>query len=81
MRRLSAALRRHGLRVFPLRDLGFKVIQAFLKSGFPIFTIIREPYWVENTHRCWAVIYGFGWRPRRIHIVGAPAHPDSPNGN
>ena len=73
-RRLSTALCRHGLRVFRLRDLDFDAIQEFLKAGFPLLTIIRQPHWEENTHH-WAVIYGFGWRPRRIHIVGRTGTP------
>jgi hypothetical protein len=68
-RNLYAALRRHGLRVFPLRDLDFEAITTFLKSGYPIFTTIREPHWKKETHH-WAVIYGFGWRPRRMYFVG-----------
>ena len=68
-RKLAAALRRHDLRVFPLRDLDFEAITAFLESGFPLLTTIRDPEWEKNTHH-WVVIYGFGWRPRRMHFVG-----------
>jgi len=68
-RKLSAALRRHDLRVFPLRDLDFEAITAFLESGFPLLTTIRDPRWEKDKHH-WVVIYGFGWRPRRIHFVG-----------
>ena len=68
-RKLAAALRRHDLRVFPLRDLDFEAITAFLESGFPILTTIREPHWEKDKHH-WVAIYGFGWRPRRIHFVG-----------
>lgn len=73
-RKLAAALRHHDLRIFPLRDLDFKAITAFLESGFPILTTIREPHWEKDQHH-WAVIYGFGWRPRRMHFVGRVGVP------
>lgn len=73
-RKLSAVLRRHDLRVFHLRDLDFEALTAFLESGFPILTTIREQHWDDNLHH-WAVIYGFGSKPRRMHIVGRTGAP------
>jgi hypothetical protein len=73
-RRLATALRKHGLRVYGLGDLDFDAITSFLESGFPILTAIRERDWVENVHH-WVVIYGAGWNPRRMHIVGRTGAP------
>ena len=73
-RRLSAALRKNGLRVYRLGDLDFDAITAFVEGGFPILTTIRERHWAENLHH-WAVIYGVGSKPRRMHIVGRSGAP------
>ena len=73
-RKLAAALRRHDLRVFRLRDLDFEALTVYLQSGFPVLTTIREPHWEKDTHH-WAVIYGFGWKPRRMHFVGRTGTP------
>ncbi len=73
-RRLATAFRRHGLRVYRLGDLDFDAITSFLESGFPILTTIRERDSEENLHH-WAVIYGVGWKPRRMHIVGRTGAP------
>ena len=73
-RRLVTALRKNGLRVYRLGDLDFDAIKAFLESGFPILTTIREQHWDENLHH-WSVIYGFGTKPRRMHIVGRTGAP------
>lgn len=73
-RRLSAALRKNGLRVYRLGDLDFDAITAFVEGGFPILTTIRERHWAENLHH-WAVIYGIGSRPRRMHVIGRTGAP------
>lgn len=73
-RRLSAALRKHGLRVYCLGDLDFDAIKAFLEGGFPIITTIRERDWEENVHH-WSVIYGVGSKPRRMHVIGRTGAP------
>jgi len=73
-RRLVTALRKHGLRVHRLGDLDFDAIKAFIKSGFPILTTIRERHWEDNLHH-WSVIYGFGTKPRRMHVIGRTCAP------
>lgn len=73
-RRLVTALRKNGLRIHRLGDLDFDAIKSFLESGFPILTTIRERHWEDNLHH-WAVIYGFGSKPRRMHIVGRSGAP------
>lgn len=73
-RRLVIALRKNGLRVYRLGDLDFDAITAFLAGGFPIITTIRERDWEENVHH-WCVLYGFGTKPRRMHVIGRTGAP------
>ena len=73
-RHLVTALRKNGLRVYRLGDLDFDAITAFLESGFPILTTIRKRDWAENLHH-WVVIYGFGSKPRRMHVIGRTDAP------
>ena len=73
-RRLAAALRGRDLRVVQLRDLDFAALRLLLKSGFPVLTTVREWHWQEHTHH-WVVIYGYGWKPNRIHLIGRTGAP------
>ena len=71
---LSAALRRYQLCVVRLREVDFATIRMFLKSGLPVLTTIRELHWEEDMHH-WVAIFGYGWKPRRIHYIGRTRAP------
>lgn len=65
--RLSAALRKHSVRVSTRPKMDFDAIKTSIEGGSPVLVSI-DVGCEEHLH--WVVIYGIGWNPRRIFISG-----------
>jgi hypothetical protein len=64
--RLVKALRASGIRVGERRNLTFDWMASFVKKGMPIITAVRRDSGISH----WIVVYGVGYRPRRLFIAG-----------
>jgi hypothetical protein len=63
--KLVKALRRNGVRVSVRSDLNYAGIRAAIEAGFPVVaTVAYEDSYADH----WIVIYGVGWRPRRVFL-------------
>lgn len=65
--RLSAALRKHGLRISTRAKMDFDAIKTSIEAGSPVLVSI-DMGWDDALH--WVVIYGISWKPRRIFVSG-----------
>ena len=63
--KLVRALRRNGVGVSVRADLNYRSIRASIEAGFPVITTIGYQQ-AEAEH--WVVVYGAGWRPRRVFV-------------
>ena len=68
--RLVKALRSHGIGVSIRTDLDYASIRAAIESGFPIIAGTGVEMFDDGDH--WTVIYGIGWKPRRVFICNQP---------
>jgi len=63
--KLVKSLRCNGIGVSVRSNLNYIRIRAAIESGFPVITTIGHEY-SDGAH--WVVIYGIGWRPRRVFL-------------
>lgn len=62
---LVKSLRRNGIGVSFRTDLNYVGIRAAIEAGFPIIATVGHEY-SDGAH--WIVIYGIGWRPKRVFL-------------
>ncbi len=63
--KLVKSLRCNGIGVSVRSNLNYARIRAAIESGFPVITTIGHEY-SDGAH--WVVIYGIGWRPKRVFL-------------
>ena len=66
-RKVTTALRRHGISVGIRESLEFEDLWDALAAGRPIIACVSSR-WSDDNH--WLVIYGVGKRPRRVFVAG-----------
>jgi len=63
--KLVRALRKNGVGVSVRSNLNYASIREAIESGFPVITTVSY----GNTFaEHWIVIYGVGWRPKRVFL-------------